>query len=92
MRFLGRALSGVLLLSITVALIAWAGNTVRGAVEERMGRESFSRPARERVFSVNVIPAEPANVTPVLSAFGEIGSRRTLEIRSTSSGNQGDRY
>lgn len=86
MRFLGRALSGVVLLAVTLALLAWAGVTVRDAAEERMGRENRSRPARERVFAVNVIPATPETVSPELSAFGEIRSRRTLEIRSTASG------
>lgn len=86
MRFLGRALSGIVLLAMTLALLAWAGVTVRDAAEERMGRENRARPARERVFAVNVIPAEPKTVTPELAAFGEVKSRRTLEVRATAGG------
>ena len=57
MRFVGRALSGVFLLGVTLALIAWAGVAVRDAVDERLNRESSDRPARERVFAVNVMTA-----------------------------------
>ena len=86
MRFLGRALSGVVLLALTLALLAWAGVTVREASQERLGRENRPRPARERVFAVNVIPAMPETISPVMAAFGEIQSRRTLEIRATAGG------
>ena len=86
MRFMGRALSGVVLLAVTLALLAWAGVTVRDAVEEQMNREDRTRPARERVFAVNVLPAQPETITPELAAFGEVQSRRTLEVRAKAGG------
>jgi len=86
MRFIGRALSGVFLLAVTLALLSWAGVTVRDAVEERLGRDAPKPPARERVFAVNVLTAEPGDVVPELSTFGEIQSRRSLEVRATAAG------
>ena len=86
MRFIGRALSGVFLAAVTLALLAWAGVTVRDAVEERLGETPRPAPARERVFAVNVVTAEAGQVTPRLSAFGDIRSRRSLEVRATAAG------
>ena len=42
--------------------------------------------ARERVFTVNVRSAEPQTVTPYLTAFGEVQSRRTLDLRMAAGG------
>ena len=86
MRFLRRSLIGLFLVAATIGILAYAGQTVRLAVQERMSEESRSRPARERVFAVNVIAFEPGDVTPVLTSFGEIRSRRTLELRTAAGG------
>lgn len=86
MRFLRQSLAGLFLLSVTVALLAWAGQTIFGAVQERMAQEPRVPQARERVFAVNVVMAEPGQVTPVLRSFGEVESRRTLDVRAAASG------
>lgn len=86
MRFLRRSLIGIFLLSVTVALVAWAGTMVRDAVTERMAQEPRSFPQRERVFTVNVLPFEPQTITPVLTVFGELASQRTLDLRSPVGG------
>lgn len=86
MRFLRRSLTGLFLVAVTLALIALAAQTVRSAVEERMAQESFSRPARERVYAVNVVTVTGDRVEPVLEAFGEVRARRELEIRSQVGG------
>jgi multidrug resistance efflux pump len=86
MRFVGRALSGVFLLAVTLALLAWAGVTVQSAVSERMDRETHARLARERVFAINIITATPETITPVLAAFGEVESRRRLDVRARVGG------
>ena len=86
MRFIGRSISGVVLLALTLALLAWAGVTIRDAAQDRLSRENRARPARERVFAVNVIAANPTTITPELAAFGEIRSRRSLEIRTPGGG------
>lgn len=92
MRFLRRSLVGVFLLSVTLALLAWAGNMVRGAVADRMAQEAPSFPQRERVFAVNVVTVAPQTITPVMTVFGELRSERMLDLRSPVGGTlaQGD--
>ncbi len=86
MRFLRRSLMGVFLLSVTLALMAWAGNMVREAVNARLNEEPRSFPQRERVLAVNVVTLEPQTVTPELTVFGELRSQRTLDLRSATGG------
>ncbi len=86
MRFLGKSLLGMFLLSLTLGLFAYAGLMVRDAVQSRMSEEPRNRPSRERVFAVNVVPIEIGAIAPTLSAFGEVQSRRTLELRAASGG------
>lgn len=86
MRFLRRSLIGVFLLSVTAGLIAVAGNMIYDALQTRWATESPDRPARERVFTVNVTTIEPETLAPTLTTFGEIRSRRTLELRAAASG------
>lgn len=86
MRFMRRSLTGVFLLAITLVLLAWAGNLVRGAVEAKLNQEPRSFPQRERVLSVNVVSLDPQAITPELTAFGELLSQRTLDLRSATGG------
>ena len=86
MRFLRRSLTGLFLLSVTLGLLAFAGVQVRDAVQDRMAQEPRSFEARERIFAVNVVPADFDTITPVMTAFGQIESRRTLEIRAAVGG------
>ncbi len=86
MRFLRRSLTGVFLLAVTLALIAWAGGMVRGAVTERMNEEPRSFPQRERVLAVNVVTLTPETIVPELVVFGELRSQRTLDLRSATGG------
>lgn len=86
MRFLRRSLVGVFLLAVTVGVLTYAGHIFVSAVQERLARETQSPPARERVFSVNVTTLTAEDITPVLTAYGEVRSRRTLDLRVKSSG------
>ena len=86
MRFLRKSLVGILLISLTVGLLAWAGQSVRQAVEARMAEGDRQRPARERVFAVNVLAFEPGDIAPELTVFGELRSRKTLEVRAPAAG------
>ena len=86
MRFLRKSLTGLFLLALTLGFLVYAGQTVRDAVEDRMSREPRVAEARERVFAVNVVAATPETVSPTMRAFGEVQSRRTLEIRAAASG------
>lgn len=86
MRFLRQSLLGVVLASVALALLVYAGLLVSGAVQKSMADDRRPGPARERVFAVNVVMATPDQVTPRLEAFGQIQSRRTLELRSAIGG------
>ena len=86
MRFLGRGLIGLLLFSLALGLLGLAGNTIKVAVQDRMNQEPRSQKARERTFAVKVVPAEVTSINPTLNAFGEIQSRKTLDLRMSASG------
>lgn len=86
MRFLRRALIGLLLLAVTVGFLAFGGNAVFSALQDRWAEETESRPARERVFAANVVTITPEAIRPVLETFGEVRARKRLEIRSSAGG------
>ncbi len=86
MGFLRRSLMGLFLLAATVGILTLAVQNFYAAVQERNAREGRSRPVRERVFAVNVVAVVPGEVGPVLTSFGEIRSRRTLDVRAPSGG------
>jgi membrane fusion protein, multidrug efflux system len=86
MRFLRQSLVGVFLASMTLALLLYAGQLVMGAVQSRLENEKKPPQARERVFAVNVQRAEFGTVVPELEAFGQVQSRRTLELRAAAAG------
>lgn len=86
MRFLTRSLVAVFLGAMALGLLALAGGILRDTLAERAARAEVPRVARERVFSAPVVMVQPGEVAPVLSAFGEVVSRRTLELRAPASG------
>ncbi len=86
MRFLRKSLSGLFLVAVTLGLLVYAGDMVFKAVETRMAQEPRVPRARERVFAVNVVPVVFESITPQMSAFGEVQSQRTLELRAAASG------
>lgn len=86
MRFLRRSLVGLFLLAVTVGLLGFGAQTLVSALQDRMARDTPQRPARERVMAVNVLTATAVNLRPELITFGEVRSRRTLELRAPSAG------
>ncbi len=86
MRFFSRALIGLFLTAATVGLLALAGNTVWSALQDSWAEEGRPPSTRERVFSAEVATVSVGPETPVLTAFGEIRSRRTLELRALAEG------
>lgn len=86
MRFLRQSLFGLFLLSVTAGLLVIAFDMVSGALSERMAQEPRQRPQRERVFTVNVVTATPAEIAPEISVFGEIQSQRELDLRAAAGG------
>lgn len=86
MRFLTRSLLGLFLLTLTAGLLALAGNTVFSVLQERASGGRGAQEARERVFTVEVIPFRSGTHVPVIETFGEVVSGRTLEIRAPAAG------
>lgn len=86
MRFINKALTGLLFASLSIGLLLFAGYEIKTAIGERMGREPRTPQVRERVFTVNVVTAQPETITPILEAFGEVQSRRTLDVRMAAGG------
>ena len=86
MRFLRQSMIGLFLAAVTLGLLVYAGTLIGGAVRERLAEDPKAPPARERVFAVNVLTAELADVTPTLEVFGEVQSRRQLELRAADGG------
>ena len=85
MRLIRRSLAGLFIAALTVGLLAFAGQSIRTAMSE--GNEGFGgREARERVLAAAVVPVEIGAATPILTAFGEVRARRTLEIRAPVGG------
>jgi len=86
MRFLRQSMIGLFLAAVTLGLLVWAVQMIGGAVQDRLADSPKAPPAGERIFSVNVVTAEVGAQTPVLTSFGEIASRRTLELRAADTG------
>ncbi|WP_460275066.1 efflux RND transporter periplasmic adaptor subunit [Celeribacter sp. ULVN23_4] len=86
MRFLRRSLIGLFLTATTLALLAGAGYKVFSAVQERRAAESQPAQGRERQFAVNVTVVEHGRLTPVLTSYGEVAARRSLQLRAPEAG------
>lgn len=86
MRFFGRAMGGLFLAAVTLALLALAVGVVAGALRERMAGGGMARPAEERVVSANVITVEAGRIVPVTTAYGEVRAVRALELRAPVGG------
>ena len=74
MRFLRQSLVGIPLVSMTLALLVLAAQTVGTAIRTRMAGDQAGPPQRERVFTVSVMTAREGEETPVLNAFGQVES------------------
>ncbi|MEJ6392780.1 HlyD family efflux transporter periplasmic adaptor subunit [Gymnodinialimonas sp. 2305UL16-5] len=86
MRFFTRALVGLFLTAVTLGLLTTAGYFTYSALQERWANQSSPASGRERVFSAEVARVALGQETPILTAFGEIRSRRTLELRAPAEG------
>ncbi|PJE33954.1 efflux transporter periplasmic adaptor subunit, partial [Pseudooceanicola lipolyticus] len=86
MRFLRQTLFGVVLAALSLAMTVYAVHLVVEAVRFNMDREASPPQARERVFAVEVQRAVPETHIPVLQAFGQVQSRRRLELRAAIGG------
>ena len=73
-------------MAVTFGLMAYAGNMVWSALQASWSEEPRQRPQRERVFAANVVTVTPETIRPVLSTFGELRARRSLELRASTAG------
>ncbi|RME14730.1 MAG: biotin/lipoyl-binding protein, partial [Alphaproteobacteria bacterium] len=74
------------LAAVSVALLAWAGQSLRAAFERRLADAAPMPPARERVYAVNVVTLTLEKIAPTLETFGEVRARRALEVRTPIGG------
>lgn len=86
MRFLRQSLVGLLLASVTLALMIYAASLIMTAVQARLNDDTAPPQARERVFAVNLVTARAETIAPQMQAFGQVQSRRTLELRTAMGG------
>ncbi len=86
MRFLTRSLLALFLAAISVGALGYAGYTMVSAIQSRGDAPDGPGQGRERVFTVRVMTVAPDEVTPILSAFGEVRTRRSLELRAPVGG------
>lgn len=87
MRFLTRSLLGLFLAAATFGVLALAGEVIFAALQSRMaGGEGGAPPAAERSFTAAVQRAEPQEVQPQMTVFGEVRARRSLELRAPQAG------
>lgn len=84
MRFLGRAISGLVLTAVTLALIGGGIWRMYSAYDEA-SRQAPRNPA-ERSFIVETDVLKPTTVSPIISAYGEIRAWRTLDVRAAVQG------
>lgn len=86
MRSLKEGLVGLFLLSGSVAALVLAAVLIMQARADRAGAEGAGGRAQERVFTVAVQETTAATIAPKMRAFGDIQSRRALDIRAPSAG------
>ncbi|WP_428647729.1 efflux RND transporter periplasmic adaptor subunit [Roseibium sp.] len=84
MRFLMRGLTG---LALMVVMIGFAGFGAYRLYSAMTAEEGVHRKqATERQYTVNVGKLEAETVAPVTTAYGQVESWRTLELRASSEG------
>lgn len=90
MRFLRRAMTGLVMAAVTLGLLLMAVQTILSAMIADEG-EGPGRVGQERVFAAAVLRAEAGPVTPVITVYGETRARRALELRAPAAGRVADR-
>jgi RND family efflux transporter MFP subunit len=86
MRFLGRSLTGLFLLVLTLGLLGLAAMLVGNAVRQSLEPGGPARPAEERVVAANVMRIDPQTLTPQMTVYGKVEARQTLAVRASVGG------
>jgi membrane fusion protein, multidrug efflux system len=83
-RVLSRALLGLLLITLTIAPLGYGVYSLLDAQKNASSRPK--QVAEERIHIANVATLEAITAQPVMQAYGEVRSWRTLEIRAPAAG------
>ena len=86
MNFLLRSLLGLIILSITLGFLIFGSLVLIEALKKRSEKSDNRRFQKERVFAVNVETLNKQIASPKILSYGEIYSKRMLEIRPLVSG------
>ncbi len=86
MRFMTRALIGLVATVLTVAFIGAAVFAVMQALEARMERGGHAPRRQERVQAVRTITLRPARLAPVVRGHGRIEARREVVLKARAGG------
>jgi hypothetical protein len=86
MNFFFRAFSGLSLIMLVAVFLSLGGITLKKALEQKSERSFKSKYAKERTYSAYVDLLKSTTVKPIIVAYGEARSWRTLELRATNSG------
>lgn len=84
MKFLMRGIVGLLLIAVMLGSVGFGAYRLFNAMTAE--QTARGRAPVERSYSVNVSLLEPQTVQPVTTAYGEIESWRTLQLRASSDG------
>ena len=86
MNFLLRSFLGLIILSITLGFLIFGSFVLIEALKKRSEKSDNRRFQKERVFAVNVETLNKQIAIPKILSYGEIYSKRMLEIRPLVSG------
>ena len=86
MRFLFRAFGGLLLSVLAVALLGMASVKLKNAFSERAEGSFKTKYGKERTYTAYVERFESTQINPIITAYGEAKSWRSLELRAANSG------
>ena len=89
MHFRFRAIMGLLQFIVTVAFLLGALLLIFNAQSDRgsgRGGAGGDRAQNERSFAVDTVTLTQSQIRPTITAFGEVISGRTLELRSAAAG------
>ncbi|MCV6595534.1 MAG: efflux transporter periplasmic adaptor subunit [Mangrovicoccus sp.] len=86
MHFLRRAISGIVLAAVSLALLLWAGVSLSRAIQEAAERAAPNIERAEEAIAVRAMPIFAGTHRPELTLPGELRARKALELRARASG------
>jgi multidrug efflux pump subunit AcrA (membrane-fusion protein) len=71
---------------ITLALLGAAAMVIGNALRESRASGGPARPPEERVVAANLLTVVSADISPLITAYGKVEARRTLDLRLPQGG------